>query len=105
MQSICFFCCVSPQSPSGDIDRARLRKILIGTGVGLASTHDVDTFMRLLPQGSAVSFQNVAEVYAAASACLLAHGVCHNDFQALTGPTIVQEASQASERRETFALA
>ena len=52
----------SSQSPSGQIDRAQLRKILIGTGHGLASTQDVDIFMRLLPQGSGVSFQSIAQV-------------------------------------------
>jgi hypothetical protein len=39
-----------------------LRKILTGTGSGLASADEVDHFMRLLPKDLAVSFQEIAEV-------------------------------------------
>ncbi len=52
----------SSRSSSGQIDSAQLRRILLGTGHGLASTQDVDIFMRLLPQGSGVSFQSIAQV-------------------------------------------
>ena len=49
----------------GQIDRARLRKLLIGAGTGLNSEHDVDVFMRLLPQGSNFSYADIAKVCAA----------------------------------------
>ena len=48
---------------SGSIDRARFRQLLTGTGSGLASVEEVDSFLRLLPQGSDVSFKHICEVF------------------------------------------
>lgn len=73
---------VFDDNQNGEIDRDRLRKILLGTGSGLASIQEVDIFMRLLPQGPSVSFQSIAE--------------------ALTLPTQMHAISDAPSRRETY---
>ena len=91
-------------SYSGQIDRARLRKLLIGTGTGLTTDQDVDTFMRLLPQGFNISHQDVAKVCAAAFYDERSQLISIMILQTLTLPTPALSTS-ATDASHHLALA
>ena len=86
-----------------------MRKLLTGTGNGLASADEVDHFMRLLPKDSAVSFDDIAKVrperfFSSHIAIVqqVSLYILTRRLQLLTLPTPATVASDSSARRETF---